>query len=145
MFPNHTHVPMRGLPILSISTWKQYTQGMAEGGQEQSPCTPGTCCPKIPRLPSPGDTGLPGASQDEAGLTRKFETSHVGGATGRTPPIPRSALDCIRVNFWTQDPLSTSLQASVLQGLTTTCEITQNLICSGTQGESSHLEGAWAR
>ena len=25
-----------------------------------------------------------------AGLTRKFETSHVGGATGRTPPIPRS-------------------------------------------------------
>ena len=22
--------------------------------------------------------------------TRKFETSHVGGATGRTPPIPRS-------------------------------------------------------
>ena len=35
----------------------------------------------------------PGAPQDEAGLTRKFETSHVGGATGRTPPIPRSALD----------------------------------------------------
>ena len=27
---------------------------------------------------------------EEAGLTRKFETSHVGGATGRTPPIPRS-------------------------------------------------------
>ena len=26
-------------------------------------------------------------------LTRKFETSHVGGATGRTPPIPRSALE----------------------------------------------------
>ena len=25
---------------------------------------------------------LPGAPQDEAGLTRKFETSHVGGATG---------------------------------------------------------------
>ena len=24
---------------------------------------------------------------------RKFETSHVGGATGRTPPIPRSALE----------------------------------------------------
>ena len=37
--------------------------------------------------------GLPGAPQDEAGLTRKFETSHVGGATGRTPPIPRSALE----------------------------------------------------
>ena len=33
-------------------------------------------------------THLPGAPQDEAGLTRKFETSHVGGATGRTPPIP---------------------------------------------------------
>ena len=29
---------------------------------------------------------VPGAPQDEAGLTRKFETSHVGGATesGRT-------------------------------------------------------------
>ena len=37
--------------------------------------------------------GLPGAPQDEAGLTRKFETSHVGGATCRTPPIPRSALE----------------------------------------------------
>ena len=24
---------------------------------------------------------------------RKFETSHVGGATFRTPPIPRSALE----------------------------------------------------
>ena len=32
-------------------------------------------------------------SKNEAGLTRKFETSHVGGATGRTPPIPRSALE----------------------------------------------------
>ena len=37
--------------------------------------------------------GLPGAPQDEAGLTRKFETSHVGGAPCRTPPIPRSALE----------------------------------------------------
>ena len=35
----------------------------------------------------------PGAPQDEAGLTRKFETSHMGGATCRTPPIPRSALE----------------------------------------------------
>ena len=35
-------------------------------------------------------TGLPGAPQDEAGLTRKFETSHVGGATGRTPQIGRA-------------------------------------------------------
>ena len=32
-----------------------------------------------------------GAPQDEAGPTRKFEMSHVGGATCRTPPIPRSA------------------------------------------------------
>ena len=40
-----------------------------------------------------GVPGLPGAPQDEAGLTRKFETSHVGGATCRTPPIPRSALE----------------------------------------------------
>ena len=40
-----------------------------------------------------GVPGLPGAPQDEAGLTRKFETSHVGGATCRTPPIPQSALE----------------------------------------------------
>ena len=39
------------------------------------------------------DPGLPGAPQDEAGLTRKFETSHVGGATCRMPPITRSALE----------------------------------------------------
>ena len=31
-----------------------------------------------------GVPGLPGAPQGEAGLTRKFETSHVGGATCRT-------------------------------------------------------------
>ena len=35
----------------------------------------------------------PGAPQDEAGLTGKFETSHVGGATCQTPPVPRSALE----------------------------------------------------
>ena len=40
-----------------------------------------------------GVPGLPGTPQEEAGLTRKFETSHVGGATCRTPPIPRSALE----------------------------------------------------
>ena len=34
--------------------------------------------PKVPRLE--GVPGLPGAPQDEAGLTRKFETSHVGAA-----------------------------------------------------------------
>ena len=34
-----------------------------------------------------GVPGLPGAPQDEAGLTRKFETSHMGGATCRTPPM----------------------------------------------------------
>ena len=37
--------------------------------------------------------GLPGTRQDEAGLTRKFETSHVGGATCRTTPFPWSALE----------------------------------------------------
>ena len=47
----------------------------------------------IPLRGLEGVPGLPGAPQDEAGLTRKFETSHVGGATGRTPPIPRSALE----------------------------------------------------
>ena len=34
---------------------------------------------------SPTGPGLPGAPQDDAGLTRKFEMSHVGGATCRTP------------------------------------------------------------
>ena len=38
-------------------------------------------------------SGLPGAPQDEAGLTRKFETSHLGGATCRATPISRSALE----------------------------------------------------
>ena len=38
----------------------------------------------IPLRGLEGVPGLPGAPQDEAGLTRKFETSHVGGATGRT-------------------------------------------------------------
>ena len=36
---------------------------------------------------------LGGTGGRRSGLTRKFETSHVGGATGRTPPIPRSALE----------------------------------------------------
>ena len=47
----------------------------------------------IPLRGPEGVPGPPGAPQDEAGLTRKFETSHVGGATGRTPPIPRSAFE----------------------------------------------------
>ena len=47
----------------------------------------------IPLRGPEGVPSLPGAPQDEAGLTRKFETSHVGGATCRTPPIPRSALN----------------------------------------------------
>ena len=33
----------------------------------------------IPLRGLEGVPGLPGAPQDEAGLTRKFETSHVGG------------------------------------------------------------------
>ena len=37
--------------------------------------------------------GLAGAPQEEAGHTRTFETSHVCGATCRTSPIPRSALE----------------------------------------------------
>ena len=47
----------------------------------------------IPLRGLEGVPGLPGPPQDEAGLTRKFETSHVGGATCRTPPIPRSAFE----------------------------------------------------
>ena len=35
----------------------------------------------IPLRGLEGVPGLAGAPQDEAGLTRKFETSHVGGAT----------------------------------------------------------------
>ena len=40
-----------------------------------------------------GVPGLPGAPQDDAGLTRKFEMSHVCGATCRTTPISRSTLE----------------------------------------------------
>ena len=40
-----------------------------------------------------GVPGLPGAPQDDAGLMRKFEMSHVGGATCRMTPISRSALE----------------------------------------------------
>ena len=47
----------------------------------------------IPLRGLEGVPSLPGAPQDEAGLTRKFETSHVGGATCRTTLIPRSALE----------------------------------------------------
>ena len=47
-------------------------------------------------IPLRGLEGVPrlaGAPQEEAGHTRTFETSHVGGATCRTSPIPRSALE----------------------------------------------------
>ena len=37
--------------------------------------------------------GLPGTPQDEAGLTRKFETSPVGGPTCQKTPISLSALE----------------------------------------------------
>ena len=37
--------------------------------------------------------GLPSTPQDEAGLTRKFETSPVGGPTCRKTPISLSALE----------------------------------------------------
>ena len=47
----------------------------------------------IPLCGLEGVPGLPGAPQDEAGLTRTLEMSHVGGATRRTTPIPRSALE----------------------------------------------------
>ena len=47
----------------------------------------------IPLRGLEGILGLPGASQDEAVRTRKFETRHVGGATCRTTPISLSVLD----------------------------------------------------
>ena len=40
-----------------------------------------------------GVPDVPREPLDEAGLMRKFEKSLVGGATCRTPPIPRSALE----------------------------------------------------
>ena len=43
-----------------------------------------------------GVPGLPDAPHDEACFTRKFDTSHVGGAPCRTTPISRSALDKTR-------------------------------------------------
>ena len=46
----------------------------------------------MPLLCLEGVPDLPGAPQDEAGLTRKFETSHVGGSTYQTTPISRSTL-----------------------------------------------------
>ena len=44
-----------------------------------------------PRVPAPLPLS-PFSPPDRDRITRKFETSHVGGATGRTPPIPRSAV-----------------------------------------------------
>ena len=50
---------------------------------------------RIKNLPAMWETWVSSldAPQDEAGLTRKFETSHVGGATCRTTPISWSALE----------------------------------------------------
>ena len=46
-----------------------------------------------PLLCVEGVPGLPGAPQDEAGVMRKFEMSHVVGATCRMTPISRCALE----------------------------------------------------
>ena len=47
----------------------------------------------IPLRGLEGILGLPGASQDEAVHTRKFEMSHRGGATCRSTSISRSTLE----------------------------------------------------
>ena len=47
----------------------------------------------IPLRGLEGVPGLPGAPQEEAGLTRTFKMRHVGGATRRTTPIPRTPLE----------------------------------------------------
>ena len=47
----------------------------------------------IPLRGLEGIPGLPGASQDEAVHTRKFEMSHGGGATCRSTSISRSTLE----------------------------------------------------
>ena len=60
----------------------------------------------MPLLCLEGVPFLPSAPQDEAGLTRKFEMSHVGGATCRMTPISRSALE---MNLM----LDTSLKATL--------------------------------
>ena len=53
-----------------------------EGTAPQRGCVRGCVCVcmSVPLRGLEGVPGLPGAPQDEAGLTRKFETSHVGGA-----------------------------------------------------------------
>ena len=70
---------------------------MAEGHREGEQATATAHCPapgmssKGPDtghpswFPDPGGDPNPGAPQDEAGLTRKFETSHVGGASLLNP------------------------------------------------------------
>ena len=70
----------------------EWGEGRKETGRQKGPLLIATG-EALPLRGLEGVPGLPGAPQDEAGLTRKFETSHVGGATGRAPPIPRSALE----------------------------------------------------
>ena len=54
----------------------------------------------IPLRGPEGVPSLPGAPQDEAGLTRKFETSHVGGAITRQHHLET------RTVFWHLSPHS---------------------------------------
>ena len=49
--------------------------------------------PKQKQYPAVAVTGDRSKVRCCKDLTRKFETSHVGGATGRTPTIPLSALE----------------------------------------------------
>ena len=64
-----------------------FPRGEHRGSRHRFLCAPSALLiatgEAIPLRGLEGVPGLPGAPQDEAGLTRKFETSHVGGATLR--------------------------------------------------------------
>ena len=57
-----------------------------------------------------GVPGLPGAPQDEAGLTRKFETSHVGPIDGSPPGSP--SLGFSRQEHWSGLPFPSPMHES---------------------------------
>ena len=67
--------PQGGLPRFCGNSVVSLRWGYSKTGPARRDSGPG------PLRGLEGVPGLPGAPQDEAGLTRKFETSHVGGAT----------------------------------------------------------------
>ena len=93
-----SHVSLQPLPWISAPLMAELPEALSEClCFLVSPSLLNPFCPELALSQLLGHCswlpGLPGAPQDDAGLMRKFEMSHVGGATGRTPPIPRSALE----------------------------------------------------